>query len=98
MLAEEVGAKRAGLRLPDYAATAGASHERLTARAGKQPGDPVRAVAAIIQAVDSPRPLRHLVLGADGYHRARQMLEAFSADLEAWQTVSIGTDYDSVAR
>jgi NAD(P)-dependent dehydrogenase (short-subunit alcohol dehydrogenase family) len=82
-------------KLHDYAATTGASHERLAAMAGKQPGDPARAAAAIIQAVDSPTPPLHLVLGSDAYHRTRQMLDAFSADLEAWKAVSIGADYDS---
>lgn len=82
-------------QLQDYAATAGASQQRLAAMAGKQPGDPARAAAAIIQAVDSPQPPLHLVLGADAYHRTRQMLAAFSADLEEWKAVSIGADYDA---
>jgi NAD(P)-dependent dehydrogenase (short-subunit alcohol dehydrogenase family) len=85
-------------QLQDYATTAGASHERLAAMAGKQPGDPSRAAAAIIQAVDSPTPPLHLVLGSDAYHRTRQMLDAFSADLETWKAVSIGADYDSESR
>ena len=81
--------------LQDYAGTAGASRQRLAALAGKQPGDPARAAAAIIQAVDSPKPPLHLVLGADAYHRTRQMLEAFSTDLETWKDVAIGADYDA---
>lgn len=85
-------------QVQDYTTTTGASHERLAAMAGKQPGDPARAAAAIIQAVDSPTPPLHLVLGADAYHRTRQMLDAFSADLEAWKTVSIGADYDLDSR
>lgn len=82
-------------KVGDYAATAGAAHERLAAMAGKQPGDPERAAAAIIQAVDSPHPPLHLVLGSDAYHRTRQMLDAFSAEIEAWKTVAIGADYDA---
>jgi NAD(P)-dependent dehydrogenase (short-subunit alcohol dehydrogenase family) len=81
--------------LPDYAGTAGAARERLAAMAGKQPGDPERAAAAIIQAVDSPKPPLHLVLGSDAYRRARQMLDTFSAELEAWKAVSIGADFDA---
>jgi len=87
-----------GSKLKDYAATAGASFERLAAMDGRQPGDPVRAAAAIIQAVESPTPPLHLVLGSDAYNRSRQMLEAFSSDLEAWKAVSIGADYDSDSR
>jgi NAD(P)-dependent dehydrogenase (short-subunit alcohol dehydrogenase family) len=85
--------RRSAAILPDYAATAGAARERLGAMAGKQAGDPVRAAAAIIQAVDSPKPPLHLVLGSDAYHRTRQMLDAFSAELEAWKDTAIGADF-----
>ena len=88
--------RESAARLKDYTGTAGAARERLAAMAGKQPGDPARAAAAIIEAVDSPKPPLHLVLGSDAYHRTRQMLDAFSAELEDWKTVSIGADYDSV--
>jgi hypothetical protein len=72
----------------------GTAHERLASMAGKQPGDPARAAAAIIRAVDSTKPPLHLVLGSDAYHRTRQMLDAFGADLETWKTVAIGADYE----
>ena len=85
--------RRSTGNLKDYAGTAGASRDRLAAMAGKQPGDPARAAAAIIQAVDSPEPPLHLVLGADAYQRTRQMLDAFSAEVEAWKAVSIGADF-----
>jgi NAD(P)-dependent dehydrogenase (short-subunit alcohol dehydrogenase family) len=79
--------------LQDYAGTAGAVRERLAAMDGKQAGDPVRAAAAIIQAVDSLQPPLHLILGADGYQRTRQMLAAYSAELEAWKATTVGADY-----
>ncbi|HEV2270878.1 MAG TPA: oxidoreductase [Steroidobacteraceae bacterium] len=90
--------RRSAARLQDYAVTAGAARERLAAMAGKQPGDPARAAAAIIRAVESPEPPLHLVLGSDAYHRTRQMLDAFSADVETWKDVSIAADYDSASR
>jgi NAD(P)-dependent dehydrogenase (short-subunit alcohol dehydrogenase family) len=80
--------------LQDYAGTVGTAHGHLASMAGKQPGDPARAAAAIIRAVDSTKPPLHLVLGSDAYHRTRQMLDAFGADLEAWKTVAIGADYE----
>lgn len=86
--------RRSATKLQDYATTAGAAQDRLAAMAGKQAGDPARAAAAIIQAVDSPKPPLHLVLGSDAYHRTRQMLDAFSAELDAWKAVSIGADYE----
>ena len=86
--------RRSAAQLQDYAPTAGAAHEHLASMAGKQAGDPARAAAAIIRAADSPKPPLHLVLGSDAYHRTRQMLDAFSADLETWKAVSIAADYD----
>ena len=88
--------RRSAANLRDYAGTAGAARERLAAMAGKQPGDPARAAAAIIQAVDSPKPPLHLILGSDAYRRTRQMLDAFSAELEAWKAVAVGADYESL--
>jgi NAD(P)-dependent dehydrogenase (short-subunit alcohol dehydrogenase family) len=87
--------RRSTATLQDYAGTANAARDRLASMAGKQPGDPARAAAAILQAVDSPEPPLHLVLGSDAYHRTRQMLDAFSADLETWKAVSIGADYET---
>jgi NAD(P)-dependent dehydrogenase (short-subunit alcohol dehydrogenase family) len=87
--------RRSASNVQDYAATAGAARERLSAMAGKQPGDPVRAAAAIIQAVDSPKPPLHLVLGSDAYRRTREMLDSFSAELEAWKAVAVGADYNT---
>ena len=81
--------------LSDYAPSAGAMHERLAAMAGRQPGDPARAAAAIIAAVRAEQPPLHLVLGPDAYQRTREVLEAFSAELEAWKTVSLGTDFQA---
>lgn len=37
----------------------------------------------------------HLVLGPDAYARARQMLDAFGAELESWRQVTLGTDFAS---
>lgn len=85
--------RRSASRLNDYTGTAGAAHERLADMAGRQPGDPARAAAAIIQAVDSPKPPLHLILGSDAYHRTRQMLDAYSTELETWKAVSIGADF-----
>lgn len=79
--------------LSDYAPSAGAVHERLAAMAGRRPGDPARAAAAIIAAVRAEQPPLHLVLGPDAYRRTREVLEAFSTELETWKTVSLGTDF-----
>lgn len=83
--------------IADYEGTAGAARRRLAAMAGQQPGDPARAAAAIIAAVESASPPLHLVLGPDAVRRTRAMLGAFAADLEAWKDLSLGTDLASAA-
>lgn len=60
-------------QIADYAKTAGAWRKELRADSGKQPGDPVRAVQALIAAVESAKPPRHLLLGNDAYAGAMSM-------------------------
>jgi NAD(P)-dependent dehydrogenase (short-subunit alcohol dehydrogenase family) len=83
--------------IADYDATAGATRRRLAANAGRQAGDPARGAAAIIAAVESASPPLHLVLGPDAIRRTHEMLDAFAADLAAWEAVGLGTDHDSAA-
>lgn len=80
-------------KLADYADTAGAALRNLAAGSGTQPGDPARAASAIIRAVRSDDPPLHLVLGPDAYQRTRAMIEAFSAELDAWKRVSLSTNF-----
>jgi len=79
--------------LGEYAATVGATRERLGVMAGQQQGDPALAAKAIIGVVDSSAPPLHLILGPDAYGRAREVLDTFSAELERWKAVTLGTDF-----
>lgn len=89
--------RRSDMILDDYADSVGTIRARLAAIAGRQPGDPARAAAAIIEAVRSAKPPLHLVLGSDAYQRTRDMLEAFSTELEAWKHVALAADFESAA-
>ena len=60
---------------------------------GKQPGDPVRAASAIIQAVEAPDPPLHLLLGKDALRLAREKLDALHRDFDTWQNVTVGADF-----
>lgn len=82
--------------IPDYRETpAGALRERFSGQDGKQPNDPLRAAAAIIDAVDDEcSPLR-LPLGPEAVRRIRAKLQQQLADLEAWESVSVDTRYPS---
>ena len=82
-----------GVGVSDYEKTAGATMKALENMAGKQIGDPERAAAAIIEAVSSPEPPLHLVLGSDALKRTLDKQTRFSAELEKWKDVSLSTDF-----
>ena len=81
--------------LPDYDATAGKTRAGALERNGKQQGDPALAADAIVQAVASPNPPLHLLLGKFAYDRFNQKLEDFRREMETWRELTLGTDFKS---
>jgi NAD(P)-dependent dehydrogenase (short-subunit alcohol dehydrogenase family) len=65
----------------------------LDAMAGRQIGDPARGAAAMIAAVDAAEPPLHLLLGSDALRRARAKLDAVIAEMDRWESVTLGTDF-----
>lgn len=80
-------------RIPAYAETVHARLDQVSAYSGHQPGDPVRAAEAIIAAVDAEKPPLNLVLGAAAVKMARDKIAALTAEIDAWEKVSLGADY-----
>ncbi len=80
-------------RIDDYDATAGERRRQTEVRSGKQAGDPVRGAQAIITAVLSDNPPRHLLLGKPALELARRKLDALRADFDAWEEVTLGADF-----
>ena len=80
-------------QITDYAATAGKLRNMLRDISGKQPGDPVRAVQAIIKAVESAQPPHRLLLGNDAFEAATAKLKILNKEFLAWESVSRGADY-----
>jgi len=79
--------------LPDYAGTPAArTREGMMKYSGREPGDPVKAAQAILQAVDAVNPPLRLVLGADALARARGKLGTLMKDYDTWEKVSCGTN------
>lgn len=76
-----------------YAGVSGASLQWFKQMDGQQPGDPAKAAQAIIQAVESPHPPMRLALGSDAMSLIQEKLEWVKTNLEAWQQVTVGTDY-----
>ncbi|RIV21599.1 SDR family NAD(P)-dependent oxidoreductase [Fibrisoma montanum] len=62
---------------------------------GNQPGDPEKAVAALIQLASEPNPPLHLLLGQDAYDLAYAKIKAMQDELEAWKHVTVATGFDS---
>jgi NAD(P)-dependent dehydrogenase (short-subunit alcohol dehydrogenase family) len=78
--------------MPEYAASS-RKHYRET-NDGNQAGDPDKAVAVILQAVDADDAPLHLPLGPVAHAIAERKLAAFRSDIDAWRAVSIATDFD----
>jgi NAD(P)-dependent dehydrogenase (short-subunit alcohol dehydrogenase family) len=86
-------ANEAPHEIADYAETAGANRRSIRNASGKQPGDPVRAAAAIIAAVESPEPPLHLLLGKAALKGARWKLDLLQRNFDAWEQTTVGADF-----
>jgi NAD(P)-dependent dehydrogenase (short-subunit alcohol dehydrogenase family) len=87
----------AKLRIADYDATAGKTRQYFHDQAGKQAGDPAKAAAAIIKAVDAIDPPKHLVLGKLAFDRLNTRLEHWKQELDAWRDLSLGADFENAS-
>ena len=79
--------------LADYQTTSGEKHKLIRSYSGKQPGDPARAAAAIVKAVEAPEPPLRLLLGKAALAGARAKVAAMSKDFEGWAEVTVGADF-----
>ncbi|MVM30330.1 SDR family NAD(P)-dependent oxidoreductase [Spirosoma sp. HMF4905] len=61
---------------------------------GNQPGDPEKAVAALIKVANEPNPPLHLFLGQDAYDMAYAKINDVKTDLETWKGVTISTGFE----
>ena len=82
--------------IKDYQDTAGKVRLAVRASSGKQPGDPVRAVQAILEAVASGKPPHHLLLGNDAFEGAMAKLNELRQEFTAAEAVARGADFPKV--
>ena len=80
-------------RIPDYEPTVGKTREYFETQGGKQPGDPQRAVEAVVEAVSDVKPPKHLLLGRSALKRFRKRLEEWNEELDRWQATTEGADF-----
>ena len=81
--------------IADYAQTAGKRRKEHDTVHGKQQGNPVKAAAALITAVESDEVPYMLLLGNDASDGFRAALDALRTEVDAWESISRSTDFDA---
>jgi len=71
-----------------YRSTVGPTRQAVDDMDGTQPGDPRKAAAAVLQALDADQPPLRLALGDDCVDHVRAALERRQAELAAWEATS----------
>ncbi|MFE4021089.1 oxidoreductase [Streptomyces sp. NPDC059101] len=89
--------RQSALALDDYAATAGARRASTLATYGRQPGDPTRAAAAVIRAVEAEEPPLRLLLGKVALDVIEARIDALKTTMDTWREVTLGADYPQEA-
>src|SRR6185312_1103833 len=85
--------KIAAHRIPDYDSTAGRTRTYYAEQGGKQRGDPLRAVRAMMQIVELPNPPLRLLLGVSALARLRGKFDAWQKEIAAWESTTLGADF-----
>ena len=79
--------------IADYDTTAGARLRTIRDYSGKQPGDPERAAAIIVQTVELPEPPLRLVLGKAALTVVNRKIDMLKKDFDAFAKVSESADF-----
>ncbi|WP_030221588.1 oxidoreductase [Streptomyces bikiniensis] len=77
--------------IADYADTVGATRAHVEGGGGTQAGDPAKAAAAVLAALDAKETPLRLALGDDAIDTIRGHLEQVRGDLAAWEEVGRDT-------
>ncbi|MDT5117410.1 MAG: hypothetical protein QOE30_3149 [Mycobacterium sp.] len=80
--------------IDDYAATAGQRRKENDTMDGNQAGDPAKAGAAIVTAVESSEPPAFLLLGPDALALYRYTADARTSEIAKWEELTSGTNLD----
>ncbi|MBD8880854.1 SDR family NAD(P)-dependent oxidoreductase [Rhodanobacter sp. 7MK24] len=87
--------QQAGTVIDAYAKTAGLTRSAVATRSGTQPGSPEKAVAVIIDAVESETPPLRLPLGPDAFARIDGKIQRLEREMAQWRTVASDTQFDT---
>jgi NAD(P)-dependent dehydrogenase (short-subunit alcohol dehydrogenase family) len=83
----------AKLEIVDYKQALEPVRQYFHANAGKQKGDPAKAIEAILDVAASEKPPLHLLLGAAAYKRMRAKLEQWDIEMKQYEPVTLGADF-----
>jgi NAD(P)-dependent dehydrogenase (short-subunit alcohol dehydrogenase family) len=77
--------------MAEYEASVGPTRHYVASQAGVQPGDPIKAAKAIVDAVNAGAPNLRLPLGGDAIDGLRAKLAEVGADVDAGEAVARAT-------
>jgi NAD(P)-dependent dehydrogenase (short-subunit alcohol dehydrogenase family) len=86
---------RAAPAIEAYAETVGATRAYIEREDGRQAGDPAKAAAAILAALDAGEPPLRLALGGDAVDGIRAKHERSRAELARWEDLARATAFDA---
>jgi NAD(P)-dependent dehydrogenase (short-subunit alcohol dehydrogenase family) len=86
---------RAAPAIEAYAETVGATRAYIEREDGRQAGDPAKAAAAILAALDADEPPLRLALGGDAVDGIRAKHERSRAELARWEDLARATAFDA---
>ncbi|MEU7113164.1 oxidoreductase [Streptomyces sp. NPDC046182] len=81
--------------IADYTDTVGETRTYVETGGGTQPGDPAKAAAAVLKALDADRTPLRLALGSDSIDAILGHLDQVRADLTAWEKTGRDTTLDA---
>jgi NAD(P)-dependent dehydrogenase (short-subunit alcohol dehydrogenase family) len=87
------GLEKATGQIEDYTGSAHKFARFLDGMSGKQPGDPVKAAAAIVKVVLSGEAPLHLPLGKYVIKKLRDKAAALTREAEHWESVASDTEF-----
>jgi NAD(P)-dependent dehydrogenase (short-subunit alcohol dehydrogenase family) len=82
----------AGVRMPDYDATAGAVRDIVPGLSHNQPGDPAKLARALIELANCPSPPLRLPLGPDTLQRMAEKNSVVERETAAWRDLAASTN------
>ncbi|MBK1837204.1 SDR family NAD(P)-dependent oxidoreductase [Azospirillum sp. YIM B02556] len=82
-----------GRRIEDYAAHSAELRSTYDGYSRKQPGDPVKLAAIMVELAGTAEPPRHFLAGSDAVEMATGAIERRGAEIAAWRDRSKSTDF-----